>query len=69
MLFNFNIIDESVDDVPVTKKQVAAQMNYDINKKPITSLNWFLCAIADSVRCESEYNKAITELFHTLTDQ
>ena len=69
MLFNFNIIDESIDDVPVTKEQVAAEIKYDIDKKPITSFHWLLCSIADSVKCESEYNKAITELFRTITGE
>lgn len=33
-MFNFNIVDGSVNDVPVTKEQVAAEIVYDIEKVP-----------------------------------
>ena len=48
MLFNFNIVDESIDDVPVTKEQVAAEIDYDINEKvDIRSLNYINVQITD----------------------
>ena len=38
MVFNFNIIDESVDDTPVTKEQIAAEIEYDTERKfPLSS--------------------------------
>ena len=43
MLFNFNIIDEGIDDTPVTKEQTAAQVDYDIKRDyPVkANINWF----------------------------
>lgn len=46
MKFNFNIVDESIGDTPATEEQIAAEINYDVDKKPITSFYWLLCAIS-----------------------
>lgn len=59
MLFNFNIVDESMDDVPATKEQVAAEINYDISL-PIPKRKLLIFD-------DTKYNEAITILFCTLT--
>jgi len=45
---NFNIVDESIDDLPATEDQVAAEINYDIDKKPITALQWIFYTITNA---------------------
>ena len=41
MFFNFNIIDESVDDVLATKEQIMAAINYDTSEEfDIGLINW-----------------------------
>ena len=42
-MLNFNIVDESIDDIPVTKEQVAAEIVYDIEKVPDNlGFNWIV---------------------------
>ena len=41
-MFNFNIVDESINDVPVTEEQVAAEIDYDIEKVPNLGFNWIV---------------------------
>ena len=41
MLFNFNIIDEGIDDTPVTKEQTAAQVDYDIKRDYHVNVNTY----------------------------
>jgi len=48
MKSNFKTTDESLDDVLVTEEQIAAKINYDIDKKPITALQWILCSITNA---------------------
>jgi len=47
MFFNFNIVVESVDDIPVTKEQIAADIEYDTERKyPLTGiLSYIMIAI------------------------
>ena len=43
MLFNFNIVDEGINDIPVTEEQVTADIDYDVEKNStISGLDWIV---------------------------
>ena len=43
MKLNFNIVDESINDIPVTEEQIAAQIIYNTDEKvDIKSLQYIL---------------------------